>query len=130
MKAKGILFLIGAVGYGLIEIIWRGYTHISMLFAGGICFNIFSVIHKIYGKKSLLKICIIGSAAVTAVEFVFGLIFNIILGKRVWDYSKQPFNILGQVCLLYSLFWGLLSIIFVPLAGKCEKYLNRGLQSR
>lgn len=128
MKTKGILFLIGAVGYGLIEIIWRGYTHISMLFAGGICFNIFSVIAKKCAGMRKFNICIIGSLAVTAVEFIFGCIFNLLLRKNVWDYSRQPFNILGQVCLLYSVFWGLLSLIFIPFAGRCEKYINRGLQ--
>ena len=35
-KEKIVLFSIGAMGYGLIEILWRGYTHWSMLTAGGI----------------------------------------------------------------------------------------------
>ena len=128
MKTKGILFVIGAAGYGLIEIIWRGYTHISMLFAGGICFNIFSIIAKKRKQMSKIKIFFVGSLAVTAVEFVFGCIFNLMLRKNVWNYSKQPFNILGQICLLYSFFWGILSLFFIPLAGRCEKYISRGLQ--
>ena len=41
-KEKIVLFSIGAMGYGLIEILWRGYTHWSMLTAGGICFMFFS----------------------------------------------------------------------------------------
>lgn len=130
LKTKGILFLIGGLGYGLIEIIWRGYTHISMLFAGGICFNIFSVIGKRFTKKQWLKIFLIGSLAVTAVEFVFGVIFNIILRKKVWDYSNMPLNILGQICPLYSFFWGILCLFFVPLAKKCEKQVNIGLQNK
>lgn len=125
---KFILFLIGGIGYGLIEVIWRGYTHISMLFAGGICFNIFSAIGKRFRKEEWFKIFLLGSLAVTAVEFVFGIIFNLILKKKVWDYSNMPFNILGQVCPLYSLFWGILCIAFVPLAKICEKRINIGLQ--
>ena len=38
-----------------------------------------------------------------------GVIMNIGLGMKIWDYSKRPFNILGQICLLYSFFWFLLS---------------------
>ena len=45
-KARFMLFSIGAVGYGLIEIIWRGYTHWSMLGAGGICFMFFGGISE------------------------------------------------------------------------------------
>ena len=32
------LFLFGGVGYGLVELIWRGRTHPSMVITGGICF--------------------------------------------------------------------------------------------
>lgn len=34
------LFLFGGAGYGLIELIWRGHTHPSMVVTGGICFVI------------------------------------------------------------------------------------------
>jgi uncharacterized membrane protein len=29
---------------------------------------------------------------------------------KYWDYSKQPFNLQGHVCLMSSLFWGVLGI--------------------
>ena len=32
------LFSIGGLLYGLMEISWRGHSHISMFVAGGICF--------------------------------------------------------------------------------------------
>lgn len=32
------VFSIGAVGYSLLEILWRGNTHWTMTLAGGICF--------------------------------------------------------------------------------------------
>ena len=41
-----ILFGMGAFGYGLIEIMWRGYTHPSMALAGGIGMPILSVIEQ------------------------------------------------------------------------------------
>ena len=41
-KVNFLMFPIGALGYGLIEILWRGYTHFSMLLAGGICFVTFA----------------------------------------------------------------------------------------
>ena len=37
-KCNILIFSIGACGYGLIEILWRGYTHWSMLGAGGLSF--------------------------------------------------------------------------------------------
>lgn len=126
MKNKSFLmFPIGALGYGLIEILWRGHTHPSMLTAGGICFVFFAKIGEKFKNSSLLKRAFIGSAFVTALELVFGIIFNIILKKNVWDYSKLPFNFKGQVCLLYSLFWVVLSLFFIPFAVKLKVRLQR-----
>ena len=45
-KTNFLLFSFGALGYGLIEILWRGHTHPSMLTAGGICFVYFDKIVK------------------------------------------------------------------------------------
>jgi uncharacterized membrane protein len=52
---------------------------------------------------------LICAAGITAIEFVAGIILNIILQLNVWDYSNMPFNILGQVCLPFSFLWFLLS---------------------
>ena len=43
---KGI-FLIGGLGYGLLEILWRGRTHWSMLLTGGVCFI---ALYKLFEK--------------------------------------------------------------------------------
>ncbi len=120
-----IIFGIGAFSYGLIEILWRGYTHWSMLIAGGLCFLIFSGIAHSMKKRPLLYKCVLGGISVTSVEFVFGVIFNLILRKNIWDYSKLPFNIGGQVCLLYTVLWGLLSIAAIPMADKLNNRLKK-----
>ena len=88
-KIKFMLFSIGAVGYGLIEIIWRGYTHWSMLGAGGICFMFFGTISEKFKKAGLFVKSLIGSTFVTGIEFVFGVVFNIILKKNVWEDRKS-----------------------------------------
>lgn len=121
VKKYSLLFLIGAVGYGAIEVIWRGYTHWSMMIAGGLCFIIFSLVaEKFEGKHILIKasICALG---VTAVEFVFGILFNLILKMNVWDYSNMPLNILGQICPLFTLMWAGIAIAFLPLADIINK---------
>ena len=126
-KLQFMMFSIGACGYGLIEVLWRGYTHWSMLGAGGICFMIFGSISEKLKKASLLVKSIAGSAAVTAVEFVFGIVFNIILKKNVWDYSKMPLNIGGQICPLYSFLWMLLSLVCIPFASRVKKRLQKSV---
>lgn len=102
-----VIFGLGAICYGLIEVVSRGYTHPSMLLAGGICFVSMLFIDRI--KINFVLKCIISAVVITSVEFIFGYIFNIVLKYDVWDYSAEPFNFLGQICLKFFLIWCFLS---------------------
>ncbi len=44
----------------------------------------------------------------SAVEFITGLIFEKGFGVTLWSYSGYHFNIMGYVCLSFSLLWGVL----------------------
>lgn len=115
---KKELFLFGGIGYGLIEIIWRGRTHWSMLLTGGLCFlTLFKLFEKAERFPLKLK-CIAGGAVITSFEFVSGCIFNRLLKLKVWDYSSYRLNIKGQICALYSVLWTLLCI---PVSALCKK---------
>ncbi len=125
IKNGALFFVIGGVVYGIIEVLWRGHTHWTMLLAGGICFLAFSQISKRYKEKPLIFKAILSALVVTAVEFVFGIIFNVIFKMHVWDYSSLPFNLFGQVCLEFTLAWAALALIFVPLADMINKKVER-----
>lgn len=49
----------------------------------------------------------------SAVELIGGWILDKLFHMRWWDYSKQPFNIKGYVCLGFSLLWGIGCIVVV-----------------
>lgn len=85
----------------------------------------FGTISEKFKKAGLFVKSLLGSTFVTAVEFIFGVVFNIILKKNVWDYSKMPMNIGGQVCFPYSCLWVLLSLVCIPFAGKINKRLQK-----
>ena len=104
------LFCTGGLGYGLIELMWRGGTHISMFFAGGICFFIIGSLDEFEYKPSLWTQAVLSGALITAVEFLSGLLVNLLLGLDVWDYSGLPMNLMGQICLPFSALWVLLSV--------------------
>lgn len=74
---------------------------------------------------SLIKKAILGCALITGIEYIFGIIFNVILKKNVWNYSRMPLNLGGQVCALYSFFWLIISFVFIPFAGKLNRRLGR-----
>lgn len=45
-------------------------------------------------------------------EYVVGVLLEKIFKTKYWDYSDQKFNIHGRVCLLNSIYWGILGVIF------------------
>ena len=116
-----LVFLFGAVGYALIEIIWRGYTHPTMIVAGGVCFLAFSYIAEKMSSLPLLIKAFCASLAVTATELIFGLIFNIGFKMNVWNYSAMPLNFLGQICPTFSLLWCGIALVFLPLSERINE---------
>ena len=60
------VYVTGGLLYGLIELLWRGWTHWSMLLCGGACFALMyqiSLSALTFPWKCLLSACVI-----TAVE--------------------------------------------------------------
>lgn len=116
IKKYCVFFAIGGVGYALIELLWRGRTHWSMMIAGGICFITFSIIEERLAHIPLFVKAAISATFITALELIFGLIFNITLHMNVWNYDDMPYNFLGQICPTFSLLWCALSLIILPIA--------------
>ena len=116
LKKYSLLFILGAVGYASMEIIFRGFTHWSMVIAGGLCFILFSMVAGLFAERSIFLRAAVSALCVTAVEFIFGVVFNLWLGMGVWDYSDRAFNILGQVCPAFTVLWAGIALAFLPLA--------------
>ena len=93
------LYIIGGLIYLLIEILFRGHTHWTMFIIGGLCFTLIGLLNEYPNLRlSLIYQGILGSIIITALEFISGVVINIILKWNVWDYSNQPLNLLGQIC--------------------------------
>ena len=110
-----IIFLIFGISYYLLEILWRGYSHWTMIIVGGLCGLLIGLINEITPKMNTILQMLLGSVIVTIIEFVTGYIINIKLDLNIWDYSNLKFNILGQVSLLFSVLWFFLSYIVIRL---------------
>ena len=118
-----ILLLIFGITYCGIEILYRGRTHISMLFVGGLCAVLIGMINEITPKMNIFLQMFIGAVIVTIIEFISGYIINIMLGLNVWDYSNLMFNYKGQISLLFTIIWFFLSVPVIYLDDKLRKIL-------
>lgn len=121
VREYAIAYLAGAVGYSVIEILWRGFTHWTMAVTGGACFLAFHIVNTHHMKATRLYKCSIGCIMITIIEFWAGFVINKVFQLNVWDYSGYPFNLLGQICLLYSGLWFLLGLPMIYLSNRIQK---------
>lgn len=106
-----LTFIVSGGAYCSIELMYRARTHYSMFFCSGMSVIILLFIYRQNPSVSPLLFGLYSTAVITAFEFIFGLIFNLWLDEKVWDYSNMPLNILGQVCLPFSVIWFIFGII-------------------
>ena len=72
------------------------------------------VTEKIRKKKvKTLGIFLIVTAIFTILEYLTSLVLELIFNLRWWDYSNYFLNINGRVCLIFSIFFGFMGIVFV-----------------
>ena len=102
--------LTGGTVYGLIEMLWRGHTHWSMVVAGGVALLLLHALNEKLRARPLILRCLIGAVIITSIELISGIIFNLWLGMNVWDYSAMRWNFLGQICPFFFAVWFLISI--------------------
>lgn len=119
---QGALFAMGGTAYLWAEIAWRGATHWSMFFAGGLCFCLLVRLER-RPRLALPAAAGLAAAAVTLVELAVGLACLRLWRLRVWDYRAEWGNLAGVICPKYSLLWYFLCLWLLG----CLRMLRRPL---
>ncbi len=126
--------------YTLYEIIWIFFTYgflgwcAEVIFAaavdgkfvnrgfdiGPICpiygFGMLLVLACLEGVKDNLPLLFVASVLLTSLlEFIVGYQLERFFNQKWWDYSNEPLNIKGFVCLRMSLLWGIACVSIVNL---------------
>lgn len=121
LKKEFFIFVIFGISYFTLEILYRGYSHWTMIFLGGIGSVLIGLINEITPNMRMWKQMFLGTILITVFEFILGYILNIKLGLGIWDYSNIPFNIMGQICLPFSFLWFVLSYFVIMLDDILKK---------
>ena len=129
--AKGLniykVLMIGYIGCFVgvvIEMLWCLLTRGYIESRAGLVYGPFNLLYgagAIVMTLALYKfrnkgrwISFLGGFAVgSVVEYVCSWGQEVLFGSRSWDYSHMPFNLNGRICLLYSIFWGFLGVLWV-----------------
>ena len=63
----------------------------------------------------------VGILVGTVLEYVASFVMEKLFHTVFWDYSAKPLNLHGRICLQYSFYWGLLSILLLYVLGGWTK---------
>lgn len=86
--------------------------------SGPVCpiygFGVSFVVLLLTPLKENLLLLFLGSFIVTsAMEYVTGYLLEKVFDDKWWDYSEEPFNVKGYICLRFSILWGLACVFIV-----------------
>ena len=109
---ESVIFYLGGMFYCGVELLWRGWTHGSMFLLGALCFYLVGGLNR-RSRMPVLAQMLLGAVVVTFFEFWTGILVNRAWNMRVWDYSAVPMNLMGQICLPFTLLWFPLSGIAI-----------------
>ena len=79
-------------------------------------FGVVIVLAFLEPLKDNLLLLFLGSVVLTsALEWLTGFLLEKLFAQRWWDYSNEPFNLGGYICLRFSLAWGFACLFVVKL---------------
>lgn len=72
------------------------------------------------------KLFVIGFIGGSILEYIMSWGMELVLGFAAWDYSEFFLNINGRICLIISIFWGILGIVWIKyIYPMIEKLINK-----
>ena len=79
-------------------------------------FGVVIVLSFLEPLKDNLLLLFLGSVVLTSsLEWLTGFVLEKLFAQRWWDYSNEPFNLSGYICLRFSLAWGFACLFVVKL---------------
>lgn len=77
-------------------------------------------------KKRNWTLFLAGAIEGSIVEYIISWVGEIIFHIKWWDYSNMPFDINGRICLLFTIFWGILALVLIRLINPyIERFIDK-----
>lgn len=72
---------------------------------------------------SIPILLIVATVVISTIEYFTGYLLEKLFKRKYWDYTEDPFNIHGRICLHFSIIWGITSVGVVKLFHPILKYI-------
>ena len=74
-------------------------------------------------KSNILVLILVAFLSTSFIEYSTGYLLEKIFRKKYWDYTEDPFNLHGRICLHFSLMWAVVSIGVVKIIHPIVSHL-------
>ncbi|GLC79530.1 putative ABC transporter permease [Lacrimispora brassicae] len=78
-------------------------------------------------QGNIFLVFLFGMAGASALEYATGYFMERLFKMKYWDYSNNPFNLKGYVCLGTSIAWGFLTLLLTEVIHRPLEWLVLGL---
>lgn len=90
----------------------RGFLHGPVCPIYGSCVLFITTILENF-HSNIFILLIIATILTSVIEYFTGLVLEKLFKKKYWDYTEDPFNLHGRICLHFSLMWGAVSVLIL-----------------
>ena len=131
------IFFIGCFLGVVIEILWCLLTRHHYESRQGLIYGPFNLVYGFGALAMTLSLywlrrqrdswIFLGGIVIgSAFEYLCSWIQEFLFGTVSWDYREMPFNLNGRINLLYSIFWGILALVWLKfLFPLMERWIER-----
>lgn len=87
----------------------RGFLHGPLCPIYGSCILSLILLFDNF-KNNILTLFILATILTSTIEYLTSVFLEKLFKKKWWDYTSDPFNLHGRICLHFSLMWGAASV--------------------
>lgn len=119
-----LVVIIGSFAGVMVELLWCLVTNGYIESRAGLVWGPFNLLYGV--GAAVLTLCLYrfrnrgkwlsflgGMLVGSVVEYGCSWLQEMLFGSTSWDYSHLPFHINGRICLMYSVFWGFLGVMWI-----------------
>ena len=92
----------------------------------GVSAVVLIVLLERYKDRNIFELFALGFIGGSIVEYTLSFGLEAIYGIRFWDYTYTNIHLNGRICLQFSIYWGILSVILIKFVMPIlDKYINK-----
>ncbi len=118
------MFIFGCLMGWVVEGIWTFYRKGLFINHSALVIGPFNIVYGIsaivltyilykFKNSKNSEIFVISFLSGSVLEYLLSFCMEKLFGFVAWSYRTKPFNLNGRICLRYSIFWGILGIVWI-----------------